>query len=113
MDQAFQKLVEQAPWAAAMLGLTWMLLGAAAKERAERIANAKESSDRQRSHELEINNLWANTVKNMIDRQDVSIRAVIDAIKVMHDDLNEQYKNMGITKDLYEAAKRTLSKRGD
>lgn len=109
MDNAIQKLVEQAPWAAAMLGLTWMLLKAAEKERAERISNAKEKADNDRAHNLEVNRLWAENIRALFDKQEVSSERIVAAIQTMHRELTEQYESMGITKDLYDAAKKILT----
>jgi len=121
MDEVLIEMAKQVPAALMVGAVVWMFLKAAEKERAERIANAKEISDVQRAHELqmeasrrgrelEINNLWATTVKNLMATQDTNNQIIVTAIKDMHIDISEQYKNMGITKELYNAAKELLKR---
>jgi len=121
MDEVLIEMAKQVPAALMVGAVVWMFLKAAEKERAERIVNAKEMSEVQRAHELqmeasrrgrelEINNLWASTVKNIMTTQDTSNQTIVTAIKDMHVQMNDQYEKMGITKDLYDAAKKVLNK---
>lgn len=122
MDNVLIEMAKQVPAALMVGAVVWMFLKAAEKERAERTANAKEVSEVQRSHELqmeqsrrgrelEINNLWASTVKNIMTTQDTSNQTIVAAIKDMHAEMITQYEKMGITKDLYDAAKKVLNSR--
>lgn len=120
MEQAFLELIKNAPWAFVMVYIVRLFLANQKEERAQRVDDAKEAGGIQRAHELqletsrrgrelEINNLWASTVKNMMATQDSNSQAIVTAIKDMRDDITQQYKNMGITKDLYDDAKRIIS----
>lgn len=120
-EKALTELITQAPWAAAMLGLAWMLLKAAEKERAERIVNAKALGEQQRAHELqlaqlersrllELNNMWAGTVKRMHDESLKVDHDVTQAIKTMHSDLSQQYERMGVTQQLLNMATEKFDK---
>jgi hypothetical protein len=121
MNDVLIEMAKQVPSALAVIGTVFLFLRAAKEERAERANNAKEATELQRGHdvqmqqlqrsrELEVNNLWATTVKNVVAQQDTSYQAIVSAIKDMHEEMNSQYEKMGITKDLYDAAKKVLNK---
>lgn len=122
MDANFWiEMAKQVPSAIAVIGTVYLFLRAEEQREARRIANAKEVGDVQRAHELqmeasrrgrelEINNLWATTVKNVYDRVDASNQTIASALEAMHKEMNDQYEKMGITKDLYDAAKKVLNK---
>jgi len=122
MDSTFwTEMARQVPSALAVIGTVYLFLKAAEKERAERVSNSKEIGEVQRAHDLqmanvqrgiqlEVNNLWANTVKNIMTTQDTSNQTIVDAIKDMHAQMIDQYEKMGITKDLYDVAKKMLNK---
>jgi hypothetical protein len=118
LDTAIQKLIEQAPWAAAMLGLAWMLLryaertqdkmlAAAEKERAERIASAAEKAERDRETQIIVGKAYADAINNQ-----ASIVSDLKATVV------EQYKNLGITQEIIDMMKelketKNKTRRGD
>jgi len=115
------EMAKQVPSAIAVIGTVYLFLKAEEQREARRIVNTKELGDVQRSHEvqleasrrgreLEINNLWASTVKNMMVTQDINHQAIVSAIKDMHTQMIDQYDKMGITKDLYDVAKKMLNK---
>jgi len=122
MDENFWiEMAKQVPSAIAVIGTVYLFLKAEDQREVRRIANAKEVGEVQRAHELqmeasrrgrelEINNLWATTVKNVVSTQDASYQSIVAAIKDMHLEMNDQYEKMGITKDLYDAAKKMLNK---
>lgn len=122
MDSNFWiEMAKQVPSAIAVIGTVYLFLKAEDQREVRRIANAREMGDVQRDHELqmeasrrgrelEINNLWATTVKNIMTTQDTSNQTIVTAIKDMHTQMNDQYEKMGITKDLYDAAKKVLNK---
>lgn len=116
MDQLLIELTKQIPSAVAVIGTVFLFLKAAEKERAERIVNAMDKNNVQRLHdiamensrrgrELEINNLWATTVKNMMSNQESSDMRIVEAIKTMQIEITNQYKKMGITRELIDMAK--------
>jgi vacuolar-type H+-ATPase subunit H len=122
METAYKALIEQAPWAAAMLGITWILLHfaerthdklitAAEKERQERVNNAADKSKLEREHEIVINNLWANTIKDVFTKQENSAVNITNAISIMHKDMQEKYEAMGITQNLLDLARKELSRK--
>jgi glutamate/tyrosine decarboxylase-like PLP-dependent enzyme len=122
MESAWQELIKQAPWAAAMLGLAWLLLryfekthdkfiASAEKERQERVANATDKAKLEREHEIVINNLWANTIKDVFTKQENSAVNITNAISIMHKDMQEKYEAMGITQNLLDLARKELSRK--
>jgi vacuolar-type H+-ATPase subunit H len=105
-----------------MLGITWILLhfaerthdkliNAAEKERQERVNNAAEKSKLEREHEIVINNLWANTIKDVFTKQENSAVNITNAISIMHKDMQEKYEAMGITQNLLDLARKELSRK--
>lgn len=118
MDNLILELAKQIPSAMAVIGTVYLFLKAAEKERVERVSDAVERTKTQQAHdlamessrrgrELEINNLWASTVKNMMTAMEASDRSIIEAIKEMRGDMLAQYEKMGITKSLIDMANKT------
>jgi hypothetical protein len=121
MESAFLKLIENAPWAAVMIWVVRMFLQAEKEREVKRTADAKEVGDVQRAHdlqmeqvrhgrELEINNLWASTVKNMMTTQDATSQEIANVLADLKTTIVEQYKNLGITQDLYKMARANLDR---
>jgi hypothetical protein len=119
MESAFLKLIENAPWAAVMIWIVRMFLQAEKEREIKRTADAAELNTKQRDHdiqmeqirhgrELEINNLWASTVKNMMATQDATSKEIANVLADLKTTIMEQYKNLGITQDLYKMAKENL-----
>jgi hypothetical protein len=119
MEQAIIEMIKNAPWAAALILIVKMFLQAEKDREVKRTADAKEAGDVQRAHELqmanaqrgrelEINNLWASTVKNMMSDQSKNNQEFVTVLKDFKDTILEQYKKMGITQDLLEIAKDEL-----
>jgi hypothetical protein len=122
MESAFLKLIENAPWAAVMIWIVRMFLQAEKEREVKRSADAAETNTKQREHdvqmeqirhgrELEINNLWASTVKNMMTTQDATSKEIASVLADLKTTIVEQYKNLGITQDLYKMAKENLNHR--
>lgn len=119
MEAAIIEMVKNAPWAAALILIVRMFLQAEKDREVKRTADAKEAGNVQRAHdlqmenvrhgrELEINNLWASTVKNMMTDQNKNHEEIVAVLKDFKDTILEQYKKMGITQDLLEIAKDEL-----
>ena len=121
MDSNFWiEMAKQVPSAIAVIGTVYLFLKAEDQREVRRIANAKEMGNIQRNHEvqianiqkgqmLEVNNLWASTVKNIMTTQDTSNQTIVAAVKDMHAQMIDQYEKMGITQDLWDAAKKMIS----
>lgn len=121
MDSNFWiEMAKQVPSAIAVIGTVYLFLKAEDQRESRRITNAKEMGDVQRSHEvqianiqkgqmLEVNNLWASTVKNIMTTQDTSNQTIVAAVKDMHAQMIDQYEKMGITQDLWDAAKKMIN----
>lgn len=113
-------MAKQVPSAIAVIGTVYLFLKAEDQREVRRISNAKEAGESQRNHEvqianitkgtmLEVNNMWASTVKNIMTTQDTSNQTIVAAVKDMHGEMVSQYEKMGITKDLYDVAKKMLA----
>lgn len=115
MDEVWKTLIQAAPWGFVIIVMRYLEIRNTKEERAERASNAAQKATEDRNHEIEKNKLWAETIKNILDRQAESSKAIVDAIAKMERDLQEKYESMGITKDLLDAARRELvrSKKND
>lgn len=69
----------------------------AEKQRAE---NAKQLNQEQRQHETTVFNLFASTMKQMINEITASNEKVIDAVNDHEAASNERYKRQGNTQDI-------------
>lgn len=116
MEQALLELIKNAPWAFALILVVRLFLQAEKDREVKRSQDSAEVNLRQRDHEvqmesvrhgreLEINNLWASTVKNMMVTQDATSKEITGVLKDLKETITEQYKNIGITQDLFKMAK--------
>ena len=122
MNDVLVEMAKQVPAALAVVGVVWLFLRYMENQEIKRIANAKEQGDTQRAHDiqmqnvvrgrdLEMNNLWASTVKNIMENQNKSSAEITEAIKEMQKDMVTQYEKLGITKDLWDAARNEINLR--
>lgn len=110
MDEVWKTLIQAAPWGFVIIVMRYLEIKTTKDERIERAANAAQKAKEDREHEIEKNKLWSETIKNILDRQAESSKAIVEAIAKMERDLQEKYESMGITKDLLDAARRELSR---
>lgn len=119
MEQALIEMVKNAPWAVALILVVRMFLQAEKEREIQRVADAKEAGEKQRNHELqlaniqrgnsaEVNNFWASTVKNMMEKNQTSFEVIVDALGAMRKEIVESYEKLGVTKDLWKIAKDEL-----
>lgn len=106
MDTVWQELIKALPWGFVLLVMRYLEIKDQKEQRVERATNAAEKAKLERDFDMEKNRLWMETIKNSMD----GYKAITDAIKEMHKDLQDKYESMGITKDLLDAAKRELTK---
>lgn len=110
------ELIKQAPYIAALIVLVGIFIwdGNRREEgrlRSDkdledlRVKNATELEDRREKHEREINNMWANSIKMLIDQQDKAHQVMMSALKEHDKASQERYDRIGITNDLIQAVK--------
>ncbi len=116
MDSIFVELIKQAPIAAAFIVMVWLFLRAEEKREGRRVANAKASEQERRNHEnkmleerlqheREINNMWTNFMKNLIDEQKKNFEDVVLKIHEHEIQSRKRYERMKITQKLKAAAR--------
>lgn len=109
MDAWVVELIRQVPSAAAVIGTVYLFLRWMEKSDERREINAKERAIADRAHQIEINSLWANTIKGAFDQQDKTAtkttQMIVDKLAAMDKALEERYKKMNITQDLIDAVK--------
>ena len=119
MDNTIFEMAKQVAAAMAVVGTVYLFLRSMREERIDRALNAKDIREKQmahdvqlsqltRSRELEMNNLWAVTVKNMLAAQNVAMESIVDAVADLKKTTVEQYVKLGITQDLLKTAKEQL-----
>jgi hypothetical protein len=110
------ELIKQAPYIAALIVLVGIFIWDGNRREASRsqsdrdmenlrTKNATELEDRREKHEREINNMWANSIKMLIDQQDKAHQVMMSAIKEHDRASQERYDRIGITNDLIQAVK--------
>lgn len=110
MSEVWQELIKALPWGFVIIVLQYLQLKDRKEERTERATNAADKAELDRTHEMEKNKLWAESVKYAIDEQSKSAQNIIMAISAMQKDIQEKYDAMGITKDLLDAARREIAR---
>jgi len=120
MESLLGELIKQSPIAAAFIVMVWLFLRAEEKREARRVqtdkkleesrvVNAKALELERREHEREINNMWANFMKTLIDQQNKNFTAVVHEIHEHEDRAQKRYERLNITRDLKKAARSKLS----
>ena len=109
MDSWVIELIRQVPSAAAVIGTVFLFLKWMAQSEERRDANAKDRAVQDRAHQIEINTLWANTIKEAFDRQDETAvkttQMIVDKLANMDKAAEERYRKMNITQELIDAVK--------
>lgn len=110
MDETLKELAKNIPVAVAMIFIVWLFLSNDNKREEQRIANAKSMEQERKAHDLQVNAMWATSFKQLVDTvQDGQVQ-IVAALKEHERASRERYEKMGITKDLFDAAKERLKK---
>jgi uncharacterized membrane-anchored protein YjiN (DUF445 family) len=133
-DSVLMEVAKQVPFAVILFGVIVIFLRHLEKLDDKRIAqdtarmahekemeilrmnSAKERETERRAFDTQVNGMWANSIKEILQKQDANHQLLVDHLKEMakafgsmleeHDRNDEErYKNMGITQNLLEAAK--------
>jgi hypothetical protein len=70
-----------------------------------RLSAAKEREIEKRTFDTQVNNMWANSIKNIVDGQKETAKMIADSLADHEQNSKERYEKMGITRDLLEAAR--------
>lgn len=121
-DSVMLEIAKQVPFAALLFAAILVFLDHLKKVDAQRmlhdkemetlrITAAKERETEQRTHQNNMNNMWAVNIKNIVDRQEQTAKMIADALAAHEDASRERYEKMGITKALFDAAKETINRK--
>lgn len=105
MDNWITELIRQVPSAAAVIGTVYLFLRFIEKREERQATNARDKSIEDRAHLMDLQQLWAGTVKNIIEQQDKTAEKTTAMIVDQLVDIDERYKKQNITEDLIEAIK--------
>jgi len=116
MDEILKELVKNIPVGVALVYMVRMFLldnqqrdekrlAHDTEMETSRVANAKEREADRRNYELEINNMWANHIRSVIENQNNSFENISTAIAGHEAASRERYEKMSITQELFKAAK--------
>lgn len=121
-DSVLVEVAKQIPSAVILFGVIVVFLNYLQKEAAAsrahdkdmetlRINAAKEREAERRTHESDMNNMWAVNIKNIVERQEQTSKMIADALDRHEVASKERYDKMGITQDLLDAAKENIRKK--
>jgi len=105
MDNLLNELAKQIPNAVAVIVMAYLFLHFQKLNDERRESNAKEQEVERRQHELEINNMWAVYIKQLVENHEESFRVIAKTIADHEKASEERYEKMNITKDLIAAVK--------
>ena len=109
-NEVWTEMIKQSPLAAALLVMVFLFLRHIKEAEAARTENAKQASEAQRAHEVQMNNMWAINIKQLVEQMTHSHEELARILE-QHDKADaERYERMGITKDLISAAKDKLKR---
>lgn len=120
-ENLFIELAKQVPNLVIFLAVVYMFQKNNEKQEQLRIENARRLEDkreahektieeRRQAHDREMNNMWANNVKSLIDQQNQTFKMVVDIINDHEKASQDRYERMGITKDLLDAAREKIAR---
>lgn len=120
-EALFTKLAEQVPNLVVFLIIVYMMQKNNEKQDLQRVENARRLEDKREAHEksleekrqahdLQMNNMWANYIKNLIDQQAQTFKMVADMLKDHEQASQDRYEKMQITKDLLDAAREHIAR---
>lgn len=108
MDPLFVEMLKQSPTAAALIIVTYMFLKAAteqsqrhieAEKQAEitRTANATALEHERQKHERDMNNMWANYLKNLTVSVNDGLKALMQEMNANEDRALARYNRLNYT----------------
>jgi hypothetical protein len=104
MDNLLLEFVKQAPYIAALIILVYMFQRNEEKREQQRVENAKAIEQERQAQVRELNNMWANSIKQIVDQHAQASLAIMTALREHEESSKERYKRLGITQDLLDAA---------
>ena len=99
MEAVWTELIKALPWGFVIIALRYLDIKEKADERKERDANAKEKSEKDRETQVIIGKAYSDAISNLAK-----------AIGDMKETIADQYRRIGVTKDLKEAATRQIKR---
>lgn len=110
MDNVWIEMAKASPIGLAMIAIVYIFVTNENKREQQRIENAKERATEQRAFDAQVQNMWANHIKGLIDKVDEGQKMIATALNEHERSSRERYEKMGITDDLLQAAKEMLKK---
>jgi nicotinamide mononucleotide adenylyltransferase len=77
----------------------------------QRVENAKQREIERRAHEIEMNSMWANYIKSLVEQVNSGHQAIVAALKTHEQESQDRYDRIGVTNDLLRAARDQQTKR--
>lgn len=117
MDNWIIELIRQVPSAAAVIGTVYLFLRHIEKQNDRHSSNAKDKAIEDRAHQIDINTLWARTIKETVEQTDrtatTTTKMIVDKLGYMDKAAEERYDKMKITQELIDAVKDLKKQRGE
>lgn len=110
MDNVWIEMAKASPIGLAMIAIVYIFVTNENKREQQRIENGKERAAEQRAYDMQVQSMWANNIKAIIDKVDDGQKMIAQALNEHERSSRERYEKMGITDDLLQAAKEMLKK---
>lgn len=109
MDSLWAELARNIPSAAAVIFTVYIMSYFEERREKRREENAKEKSQEDRAHELEMQKLWRDSFNLMNGKTDETFKLIAEMVDNHEKASIERYEKMGVTKDLIKMAKGNIS----
>jgi len=103
MENILFELVKQIPNAAAVILTVWLFLRAQREAEETRVDNAAKLEAERRTHEMQVNDMWAEFLKKLSADNALSVKQLVDEIHRHESASKERYDRMRITQKLSQA----------
>jgi len=103
MNELFVELIKQVPNAVAVIVMAYLFLKAEKEREERREANAKEIEQSRREHNIFINNMWAISIKQVVESQNAASETIAQTLAEHEKASQERYERMKVTDQLIKA----------
>ena len=105
MDAILLELARQLPSAIAIGAVVFLFLKYDERKEQRRENNAREQSIERREHDKMKDTIWANSIHQIISKQEEMFKMIANIISVHEEKSEERYERMQVTQDLIKMAK--------
>jgi hypothetical protein len=105
MENLLTELAKQIPNAVAVIAMAYLFLYFQKQADERREAAARDKAQEDRAHNLQVNNMWAGYIKQLVENHEESFKSIARTLADHEKASEERYEKMNITNDLIRAVK--------